>query len=142
MIFPESHRVVFKNNPLARVICQLRFPTILSISANEPDKFQEAVRRSYPYYKRKSNQLLPPEVIAAAQQVRELRDIVGSGAQIHEFTAADEKRVVSLNQDFVALIENNYSDWEKFFRELDHILKALEKYYNPSFYTRIGLRYM
>ena len=142
MIFPESNRVVFINNPLARVICQLRFPTILSISASEPDKFQEDIRSSYPYYARKSNQVIPPEIIAAAPQLREIRDIVKSGAPIHEFTVADKTRVVSLNQDFVALTENNYSDWKKFFCELDHILKALAKNYTPSFYTRIGLRYV
>ena len=142
MVFPESHRIEFKNNPLDRVICQLRFPTILTISASEPDKFQEDIRSTYPYYERKPNQLIPPEVIAAAPQLREVRDIFESGAPVHEFTAADNTRAVSLNQDFVALTENNYSDWKKFFCELDHILKALEKYYTPSFYTRIGLRYV
>lgn len=43
-------RVIFENNPLVEMILQFRFPTILSINANEPVAFQETIRQEYPIY--------------------------------------------------------------------------------------------
>ena len=39
----QNKRVKYQEAPLVEVICQLRFPTILSINANEPVEFQEAI---------------------------------------------------------------------------------------------------
>ena len=35
-MFSQAERVIYRHPQLAEVICQLRFPTILSISAHEP----------------------------------------------------------------------------------------------------------
>ena len=43
-MFSASERVLYGKRQLIEVICQLRFPTILSISAKEPAEFQEASR--------------------------------------------------------------------------------------------------
>ena len=40
-MFSASERVLYGKRQLIEVICQLRFPTILSISAKEPAEFQE-----------------------------------------------------------------------------------------------------
>ena len=50
MLFSYYDRYQYAVNPLVEVICQLRFPAILSISAKEPVAFQEAVRRDFPRY--------------------------------------------------------------------------------------------
>ena len=50
MLFSYYDRYQYAVNPLVEVICQLRFPAILSISAKEPAAFQEAVRRDFPRY--------------------------------------------------------------------------------------------
>ena len=54
MLFPEVKRVIYKKNPLDRVICQLRFPPILRIDAEPPVKFQDRVRKEFPYYSEKN----------------------------------------------------------------------------------------
>ena len=36
--------------PLTEVVCQLRFPVILSIDKDLPVSFQELIRRQYPEY--------------------------------------------------------------------------------------------
>ena len=43
-MFSTEKRCKYAQNQLADVICQLRFPDILSINANEPAEFQEMIR--------------------------------------------------------------------------------------------------
>ena len=52
-MFLDCDRCLYEKNQLVEVICQLRFPTILSISAKEPVEFQEAIRADYPQYAKK-----------------------------------------------------------------------------------------
>src|SRR5689334_11739505 len=52
MPFPDSPRVIFRNNPRVQVIAQLRFPTILSIGSVDPARFQELIRDEYPLYRK------------------------------------------------------------------------------------------
>ena len=61
-MFSASERVLYGKRQLIEVICQLRFPTILSISAKEPAEFQEAIRAEFPRYARNLKKL-PPKVI-------------------------------------------------------------------------------
>ena len=49
-MFYERDRYQYRKNQLLEVICQLRFPTILSISAREPADFQDAIRDEFPKY--------------------------------------------------------------------------------------------
>ena len=53
MPFPEVKRVIYKKNPLDRVICQLRFAPILKIDAEIPADFQEMIRADFPNYSEK-----------------------------------------------------------------------------------------
>jgi uncharacterized protein (TIGR04255 family) len=53
MPFPEIERIVYRNNPLTEVVCQLRFPPILSIESELPVKFQDAIREMYPSFQEK-----------------------------------------------------------------------------------------
>ena len=50
MLFAPYERYQYARAPLVEVICQLRFPTILSIGAKEPAEFQEAIRKDLPQY--------------------------------------------------------------------------------------------
>ena len=45
-------RCLYRRNQLVEVICQLRFPEILSIGTQVPDAFQEAIRDAFPQYRR------------------------------------------------------------------------------------------
>ena len=55
-MFADRERYLYRKRQLVEVICQLRFPTILSISAREPAEFQEGIRQDFPQYKRLQEQ--------------------------------------------------------------------------------------
>ena len=48
MPFPEAERVVYRQNPLDRVVCQLKFPPILKIEREIPVEFQDRIRKDFP----------------------------------------------------------------------------------------------
>lgn len=139
MAFPESPRVIYRNNPLEQVICQLRFPPILRIGSETPAAYQEAIRNQYPLFEEKAaNPLELPS---------ELLKVVGSdfplpiGPKAYEFISADQVWRVGITRDFIALTCRKYERWEDFKAHLERPLAAIIEHYSPAFYTRVGLRY-
>ena len=61
-MFSNEERMIYAKRQLVEVICQLRFPEILSIDASEPAAFQDRIRREYPQYEKKIEQL-PPQMV-------------------------------------------------------------------------------
>lgn len=132
-------RVIYENNQLAEVICQLRFPTILAIGAREPVDFQEAIRQEFPRYTLRQD-ALPPKVM----------QVPGQGAKIepqkpvnnHQFATADGLYRINLGPGFISLTCNKYTCWEDFARQMDKPLAAFIKLYAPAYFERVGLRYL
>ena len=143
MPFPETPRVIYRKNPLAEVICQLRFPPILRIDSELPAGFQERIRVDYPHYAESARASLripanaPAEVAKIIQSVAPQSVLAG-----HEFGAADKNWTVTLTRDFLALRTTAYKRWEEFHPRIDRLLSSLTAEYKPSFFTRIGLRYV
>src|SRR5438552_1142604 len=138
MPFPKSKRVLFQNNPLVEVVCQLRFPPVLQITAEDPVRFQEQVRETYPLYRRDEGAEIPADFRQLVSQLR----IPGLTDQtVHVFLTEDQQRFISLGKDSVAVTERSYHRWEQFGAEVERALNALAAVYNPAFITRIGLRY-
>ena len=50
MLFSDRPRAHYRNALVHEVICQLRFPTILTINTAAPADLQEAVREEFPRY--------------------------------------------------------------------------------------------
>ena len=48
MLFSDRPRTHYEKTLAHEVICQLRFPTILSINNVEPADFQERIREDFP----------------------------------------------------------------------------------------------
>jgi uncharacterized protein (TIGR04255 family) len=138
MPFPKTKRVLFQNNPLIEVVCQVRFPPVLQIAAEEPAAFQEKVRAKYPLYRRDEATQIPADFrhIVAQLRISSLSDQL-----IHVFLSEDQKRFISLGRESLALTDRRYSRWEEFRDEMAAALTALSELYTPPFYTRIGLRY-
>lgn len=123
-------RCLYRNNQLGEVICQLRFPEILSIGTNLPDKFQEAIRADFPQY---------------SQRMEKVPGATGPQAQgsiNYQFTTADGIWRVNLTTKFISLATYRYTCWEDFAQKLDKPLAAFIKIYQPAYFDRVGLRYM
>ena len=143
MSFPKVERVIYKKNPLDRVICQLRFPPILRIDAESPVEFQDCVRKEFPYYSEK-NELamgIPPRV---REQIP--RELLGgilrtTDTKNHEFSSEDGQWKINLARTFIALSTDRYEVWEDFKKKLEIPLTTLINVYSPSHFSRIGLRY-
>lgn len=136
MVFPESDRIIFDQNPLTQVICQLRFPPILKI-VGDPAGFQDRVRKSYPFYDRDEG--VPREIQKAIAGA----GISGLGGDVtHKFISTDRLNQISITKNFVAASTDSYERWEDFRREIVRAVEATNDEYAPAFYERIGLRYV
>lgn len=137
MTFPAVDRIVFQRNTLDEVICQLCFPTILRIDAENPAAFQEHIRSEYPVYHEAA--IVRPDNLPPGLPSEMLSAI--SSKSPHEFINRDGQWKVSLSPGFIALSTNAYLNWEDFAGRLVEPLQALVDIYTPAFYERIGLRY-
>jgi uncharacterized protein (TIGR04255 family) len=135
-LFPKSPRCVFQSAPLVQVICQLRFPPILAIEATVPADFQGRIRSMFPLLERGTAITLP-------QVPPELLQLFGAatGARPYLFLTEDRSTTLNLATDAISLTTTNYPRWPEFRRLLQEPLRALADIYQPSFFTRIGLRY-
>lgn len=137
-MFSREDRCIYKSNQLAEVICQLRFPEILTISANAPVEFQEAIRRDFPQFSRRQENAAPrltgtPGHFSVENQPSTVN---------YQFVSADGKWRVNLTSKFISLSCANYHSWEEFAQKLDKPLAAFIKVYQPAYFERIGLRYL
>ncbi|MBQ3216191.1 MAG: TIGR04255 family protein [Oscillospiraceae bacterium] len=137
-MFLDTERVRYNRPQLLEVICQLRFPTILSISAREPAEFQELIRGEFPRYSRNIEKL-PPKVMGRPgnMKLQEQPEVVN-----YQFLSADGRWKVNLTNNFVALATPAYTCWEDFAAKLDAVLAQFIAVYNPAYFERIGLRYI
>lgn len=134
MLFSDNTRYAYASSPLIEVICQLRFPTILSIGSTEPAQFQEQVRGDFPRYAAKQEQQPPKLVNGQLQQTPPITN--------YNFISADGLWKINLTKDFIALSTLRYTTWEEFAQKLDKVLALFIQIYQPAFFERIGLRYI
>ena len=137
MFFKGAH-CQYKKNQLVDVICQLRFPQILSINANLPVAFQEAIREYYPKFTTSLES--PAPKISGTPGNLQLEN--QPSTKNYQFASLDGKWRVNLTSNFISLACNQYTCWEEFARKLDIPLAALIKIYKPACFERIGLRYL
>lgn len=138
-MFSQEERCLYKNHQLKEVICQLRYPAIAAIAAQEPADFQEAVRQSFPIYEKRLEPL-PARVIPVPGQpprVEQQPPVVN-----HQFCTADGAYRINLCRDFISLTCRHYAGWEQFAKRMDQALASFIQIYRPSCFQRIGLRYL
>ena len=137
-MFSKEERCIYGSNQLADVICQLRFPEILTIGANVPVDFQETIRGDYPQYIARKETPAPKLTGVPGQLSLEKQpDVIN-----YQFTSADGKWRVNLTSKFISLTCSQYSNWEDFAQHLDKPLAAFIKIYHPAYFERVGLRYL
>lgn len=138
-MFSQAERVIYRHPQLAEVICQLRFPTILSISAHEPAEFQEAIRDVFPQYLRRQDQL-PVKITPVPGQPPKVEQ--PQPVTNYQFMTADGSYRINLTQDFISLTCAKYDRWEAFARMMDKPLASFIRTYHPAYFQRVGLRYL
>ena len=139
MLFAKYERCLYQRSPLIEVICQLRFPTILSIGSQEPAEFQEAIRHEFQQF--------------VARQERPAPKITGLGtpdAKVEQqppitnynFITQDGFWKLNLTSSFIALSTLRYTRWEDFAQKLDKAVAAFLQIYHADYFERVGLRYV
>ena len=108
---------VYEKAQLVEVICQLRFPPILSIDAKSPADFQDTVRDNFPRYQ------LNVEKVQREGRVEEVKN--------HNFISEDGSYKLSLTKNFIALSTMRYTSWEDFAGKLDEPLGQFSRIYRP-----------
>lgn len=137
-MFSNAPRCRYGAHPLAEVICQLRFPEILAVGANDPVEFQEAIRASYPVFLRK--QEIPAPKLTGVPGNLSLQN--QKGVTNYQFSSPDGTWRVNLTNKFISLTCTNYNSWEDFAAHLDQPLAAFIRIYKPAYFERVGLRYL
>ena len=139
MLFSDHPRTHYRNAPAHEVICQLRFPSILTINNVEPADFQEAIRAEFPQYARRQD-AAPPRITGLGSpnpKVEQQPPVTN-----HNFVSEDNQWKLNLTKDFIALSTLRYPGWEEFARQLDKPLAAFIRLYKPAYFQRVGLRYV
>lgn len=137
-MFSAEPRCHYGTSPIVEVICQLRFPEILSISAQPPVEFQEAIRSEYPQFQRRMD--TPAPRIAGAPGHFSLEN--QPSTINYQFVSADGIWRINLTGKFISLTCTKYTCWEDFAARLDKPLAAFIRIYKPAYFERIGLRYL
>lgn len=133
-MFSNEPRCRYRKNQLGEVICQLRFPEILTIEANPPVEFQEAIRGTFPQYSSRK-ETPPPKLNNGRLEPQQPNNN-------YQFVSEDGHWRVNLTSSFISLACNQYTCWEDFAKMLDLPLAECIKIYHPAFFERVGLRYL
>ena len=137
-MFSNAPRCRYRKNQLGEVICQLRFPEILTIETTLPDEFQEAIRAFFPQYSSRKEAAAPKLTGTPGNlKLEPQRQITN-----HQFLSEDRMWRVNLTSTFISLSCSKYTCWEDFARMLDQPLAAFIKIYRPAYFERVGLRYL
>jgi uncharacterized protein (TIGR04255 family) len=131
---PLPAEVPLPRAPLVRVLCQIRFPAVLSVESQEfVAPFQEELRSSYPVLRQEQTEgfMLGPSgfVPSKAQTAWRFHDL------------SDAWRL-SLTSTFVALETSKYTSRAEFMERLGAVVAAAERHIKPTVADRIGIRYL
>lgn len=137
-MFSHEPRCVYSRNQLGEVICQLRFPEILSIEANLPVEYQDAIRDEFPRYSARKE--APAPKIMGTPGNLNLQNLPATTN--YQFASADGVWRVNLTGKFISLSCTRYTRWEEFAQKLDKPLAAFIRIYKPAYFERVGLRYL
>ncbi len=139
MLFDDNSRWSYANCQLREVICQLRFPTILSINEKAPADFQDAIRDAFPAYSVRKEQPAPKLTGLGTPNVKLEQ---GEPINNHTFVSSTGIWKINLTQNFIAVSTLRYNSWEDLAQRLDRPLAEFIRIYHPAYFERMGLRYL
>ena len=134
----HEERCSYRNHQLAEVVCQFRFPEILTISANLPVDFQEAIRAEFPRYSKRMETPAPKLAGTPGNLTVQKQEQIPN----YQFVSQDGLWRVNLTGTFISLSCSRYTGWEDFAARLDKPLASFIQIYKPAYFERVGLRYL
>lgn len=137
-MFSTQEHCIYRQNQLAEVICQLRFPEILIIGTEVPAAFQEAIRDEFPRYSSRKETPAPKLTGVPGNLSLEKQDPIIN----YQFMSEDGVWRINLTSQFISLACTRYTKWEDFAARLDKPLAAFIRIYKPAYFERVGLRYL
>ena len=144
MPFKKTERVIYKKNPLEQVLCQIRYTPILTIDSKLPADFQDYIREDFPLYE--EIQGFQHEITTGLNLQMSnfsINPITNVGViKNYVFMTEDTNWRIDLTRDYISLATKKYERWQEFLNILQKPLKALCEIYEPSVFTRLGLRYI
>lgn len=135
--FPQVKDIPLASSPLTEVICQVRFPPVLSIVQGQPVDFQSAIRKRFPELE--EEQSFQMQVVQGALGQAANAEVLGRS---FHFRTADGETLASLGVDAYALSTSRYSTWDTFAADLKLVHEAVMDVYELPYAKRIGLRYI
>lgn len=138
MKIAPTPRVIYGKNPLAEVVCQIRFERL------EPS--QEALqtlqqRFSECGFDQQNDEASFNVVLEASSNGTPPVPIARAGDTIRHFSRADGMSKISLSPEFIAYTSTNYQNWDEYLPPLLNAVSALNNEVGILRVTRIGLRY-
>lgn len=134
---PPPAEISLPRAPLARVLTQVRFPTILKIEQRESIiPFQELIRERYPLFVQETNEQIRVEIGPAGQTMRP------EVTNVWRFLDLKQEWRISLTPDAVALETPRYTSRDDFLLRWLDILAAVARVFEPAPAQRIGMRFI
>jgi uncharacterized protein (TIGR04255 family) len=134
---PPPKEIPLKRAPLARVVVQIKFPLLASVSdPRSVAPFQDLIRSAYPIGNKEIVQRLEinPEIAQAT--------VKSEPENVWRFQDQTKQWRVSLAPNFLALETTRYESRKDFLTRTAFLIDALERTFNPQLTERVGLRYI
>lgn len=137
----ELKRVKYNNCPLAEVVYQFNFPTILSIETDAPAEFQNVIRTKFPHYQQHIEKESHLMVSISNRNINPMFK-PNPDKKIHLFISDDGTWKVTLAKNYISISTLKYEQWEDLKIRFCDVLQTFINIYKPIYFERIGLRYI
>ena len=137
---PAPAEIQLATSPLHRVLIVINFPAILKISEESGIiRFQDRIRSRYPKLNREQQTGIEFQVGPQGEMMPP-RNVTQN---IWRFVSEDDRWRVTLAAEFIALeTAEAYRNREDFLDRIKIILNIFTEEFQPSFSSRIGVRYL
>lgn len=138
MKIKQFDRVIYQNNPLVEVVCQVTFRRNAAIEGDRLAQLRDSpIGQDYPVFE--SNEQAAVQVIVGDQGKTEAKST--ALPTLFHMSSADGEWKISVCSDYLALSARNYLTWNEFLPRFRLAFQNLTERYGFPSINRVGLRY-